>query len=255
MGQLPKNNFTAKSDELKPRELMERAVSPSQVSDEALLAILLKTGVQGLDVIQLSRRLLEAFGSLKLLVSADWRSIKTRIKEYNLVHPNEQIKGIGHVKCLELAAAFEMGRRWARLSPNEIRKLKIETAEDAYRVFRNIINPELPTECVFVLLLDVKCHPICEPICVVKGEVASASFSPSEIFREAVRWGASALVVAHNHPSGNCAISEEDIELTRKLLATSELLAIPILDHLIIGDSLETFISIRDSYPNLFDER
>lgn len=251
MGEIPRNNFAARSDELMPRELMERAASPAQVSDESLLAILLKTGVQGLDVIQLSRRLLEAFGSLKSLVSADWRSIETKIKEYNSLHPNEPIKGIGHVKCLELAAAFEMGRRWARLSPNEIKKLKIETSEDAYRVFKNVMNPETASECVFVLLLNVKCHPICEPICVANGEVASAAFSPSEAFREAVRWGASAIVLAHNHPTEDTVASEEDLDLTRKMVNAAETLAIPVLDHLVIGN--DSFLSIRDAHPEIFE--
>ena len=208
MGEKRKNNFTARSDELKPRELMERAATSSEVSDEALLAILLKTGAPGLDVIQLSRRLLEAFGSLKTLVSADWRSVKAKIKEYNSCHQDTPIKGIGHVKCLELAAAFEMGRRWARLSPNEIRKHKVDSAEDAYRVFRAVTNSEASSECVLVLLLDVKCHPICEPICAIRGDIACASFAPSEIFREAIRFVPSLAVydvhiITHTFPNCN----------------------------------------------------
>lgn len=250
-----RNNFTKKSDELLPREIMERAATPAQVPDEALLAILLKTGAQGLDVIQLSRRLLEAFGSLKTLVSADWRTLKARIADWNKAHPDRKIKGIGHVKCLELAAAFEMGHRWARLSPNEIKKIKVDTADDAYRVFKAIANPEAATESIYVLLLDAKCHPICEPICVVSGDVACAACAPGEIFREAVRWGASAIVLAHNHPAGSLEASTDDIELTRKIIKVAELMSIPLLDHLIIGSELNAdggFLSIRNVRPRLF---
>ena len=80
MQDAPKNNFDQRGGELMPRELMERAADPALVPDEALVAILLKTGVRGLNVIELSRRLIEAFGSMKSLVSGDWRTLEERIK-------------------------------------------------------------------------------------------------------------------------------------------------------------------------------
>lgn len=235
---------------------MERAASPASVPDESLLAILLKTGVQGLDVVELSRRLIAAFGSLKGLVSADWRGLENRISQYNATHPDKKISGVGRVKCLELAAAFEMGRRWARLTPEEIKRVKVDCADDAYRVFKTVYNPEDETEGVYVLLLDAKCHPLCEPINAIRGDGSSATFSPKEIFREAVRWGASAVVVAHNHPSGEVKPSDDDVDLTRKLLAVSEIVSIPLVDHLVIGSgdaaSASAYSSIREKCPCLF---
>ena len=79
-----KNNFDKRGGELMPRELMERAADPALVPDEALVAVLLKTGAHGLNVIEFSRRLIEAFGSMKSLVSADWRALEERIKGWKM---------------------------------------------------------------------------------------------------------------------------------------------------------------------------
>lgn len=252
-----KNNFAKKSDELKPRELMERAATPSLVPDEALLAILLKTGVHGLNVKELAHRLIEAFGSLKNLISADWRGLEERIRIYNKANPDKRISGVGHVKCLELAAAFEMGRRWARMSPDEIKQVKIDSAQDAYRLFRAVSSYAEESEFVYVLLLDSGCHPLCEPIVTVKGVGESAVVSPREAFREAVRWGAHAIVVAHNHPTGNPQPSEEDVKMTRRISDVAEVMGIPLLDHLVLGavDSNGGlgFVSLREEYPECFE--
>ena len=108
--------------EVMPREQMENVPDPTRISDVALLAILLKAGAPGLNVMDLSKRILEAFGSLKNLVSGDWCFLESRIEDWNNAHPDRPIKGVGHVKCLELAAAFEIARRWDRLSPETIKK-------------------------------------------------------------------------------------------------------------------------------------
>ena len=120
---------------------MERAADPAHVPDEALVAVLLKTGAHGLNVIDLSRRLIEAFGSMKSLVTSDWRALESRIKVWNETHPDRTIKGVGHVKCLELAAAFEMGRRWMRLAPEEIRNHRVTSTAAAYEVFKTVFTP------------------------------------------------------------------------------------------------------------------
>jgi hypothetical protein len=89
------NNFEDLPSELLPRDLMERAADPSTISDEALLSIILKTGAAGCDVRELSRRLLDAFGSLNKLISSDWRDIEERIKKHNKDYPDRPILGIG----------------------------------------------------------------------------------------------------------------------------------------------------------------
>ena len=116
------SDFKSRSGELKPREMMERAVTPDEISSEALLAILLKTGAPGCDVMELARRLLSVFGSLNELLTSDWRTLEERIGRHNADYPNRLIRGIGHVKCLELAAAFALGARALRLSPEELKR-------------------------------------------------------------------------------------------------------------------------------------
>ena len=97
------NDFKNKSGELKPREQMERAASPRSVSSEAILAILLRTGSAGCDVMELSRRLIAAFGSIQRLVTSDWRTIEARIEKYNAEHKDKPILGHGeaYLKCVQ----------------------------------------------------------------------------------------------------------------------------------------------------------
>ena len=238
-----KNNFINRGGELMPRELMERAADPALVPDEALLAVLLKTGVQGLNVIELSRRLIEAFGSMKELVSGDWRTLEERIKTWNKTHPDRPIKGLGHVKCLELAAAFEMGRRWSRLSPEELKTTKITDSNSAYQIFKTVLTPGDDKENLYVLLLNNKNCPICEPLRISRGTADSAPAYARDVFKEALKWGAIALMVAHNHPSGDPMPSKPDIKFTEQLIELSKIAQMRLLDHLVIGE--REYISIR----------
>lgn len=241
------NDFKNRGGELKPRELMERAADPALIADEALVAILLKTGAPGLNVIELSRRLIEVFGSMKSLVSADWRTLEERIKSWNKSHSDRAIKGVGHVKCLELAAAFEMGRRWSRLTPEEIRVTKVTSPETAYEVFKGVHSPGDDKENLYVLLLDTKSRPICEPLRLSRGTHDSAPAFARDVFKEALKWGAHAVMVAHNHPTGDPTPSAADLDFTRQLIDLGRLAGIPVRDHLVLGatDSEDGYISIR----------
>ena len=95
----------------------------------------------------------------------------------------------------------------------------------------------------FVLPIDSDFHPICEPIAATKGGVASVAVHPREVFCEAIRWRAHAVIVAHNHPSGDPTPSERDMRLTQELLATAKVVRIHILDHLVIAGN--RYASIR----------
>ena len=243
------NDFEKLPSELLPRDLMERAADPSAIPDEALLSIILKTGAAGCDVRELSRRLLDAFGSLNKLISSDWRDIEERIKKHNKDYPNRPILGIGRVKCLELAAAFEMGRRANRMSPEEIRSTSVITPDDGFRLFKAVIRPGEEKESMFVLLLDVKNHPLSEPI---RMSIGSDDYAPAcvrDIFKEAVRWGAKSIMLAHNHPSGDPTPSHGDIELTKRAIDAAKLFGINVVDHLVIatprGMPIMTFVSVR----------
>ena len=226
------NDFKGKSGELKPREQMERAASPHSVPPEAILAILLRTGSAGCDVMELSRRLIAAFGSIQRLVTSDWRAIEARIEKYNAEYKDKPILGLGHVKCLELAAAFELGYRAARPEPEEVRLMKVTSAREAYRLFR---AAALEQECFWVLPLNARKNPICEPICLFRGSVDSSRVYAREVFRDAIRWSASYIYVAHNHPSGDPTPSKKDVALTKTLQRLARSLEIGLLDHLVLG--------------------
>lgn len=230
-----RNNFTAKVVDLMPREKMIRAADPKDVDDVALLAVLLKTGTNGCDVVELSRRLIEAFGSLKGLVDSDWRRIENRIAEYNRECPARPIKGIGRVKCLELSAAFELGRRGTRLTHQELSLKSVCNAKDAYSLFRGIVAVAECQETLYVLPLDAKHRPMCEPFRVSLGTVDYTPVVARDVFRKAISWGAQAVVVAHNHPSGDPTPSADDLEVTKMLVAASKLVDVVLLDHLVLG--------------------
>ncbi len=245
-----RNNFDRRGGELMPRELMERAADPALVPDEALVAVLLKTGVRGLNVLELARRLIEAFGSMKALVSGDWRALEARIRDWNATHPDRPIKGLGHVKCLELAAAFEMGRRWSRLAPDELKTYRVTHPESAYRVFKTVLTPGDDKENLYVLLLNNKNAPLCEPLRLSRGTADSAPAFARDVFKEAIRWGAVAVMVAHNHPSGDPTPSKADFAFTARLVALARIAEVRFLDHLVLGDA--GFVSIRSLDASLF---
>ena len=247
--------FAGLSDDLKPRELLERAADPSYVPDAALLAIILKTGTEGMDVYALAHRLIEAFGSVKQLMGCDCRTLELRISEYNEANPEKPIKGIGHVKCLELAAAFELGRRWSRMTPEEIRSRLVDTPKAAYEIFRPVFAPGDDKEELYVLLLDVQMHPLRTPIRISRGTSDSAPAFARDVFKEALKWGASSVMVAHNHPSGSLDPSNGDIDFTRRLVELGDIAQIQFLDHLIVVASCDTgknYCSIRETNPEVF---
>ncbi len=238
------NNFKALSDELKPRERMRRAASIRSVDDASLLAIILKTGAPGCDVVELSRRLLKAFGSLSHLVRCDWRELGETIKRHNKEHPNERILGVGPVKQLLLAAAFELVRRGFELKPEDVRTRVVDSTEVAAEIFRRALEQGDEQENFFVLPLDAKNHPLSEPICVTRGTLDGTPVHGREVFKDAIRWGAHAVIVAHNHPSGDPEPSREDIIVTKSLLEASTIVGIPLVDHLVLGR--DSCVSIRE---------
>jgi DNA repair protein RadC len=244
------SGFKDLANELKPREQMRRFASASDLRDEALLAILLRTGAPGCDVLELSRRLISAFGTLGEFVRADWRTMRARIKEYNRTHPDRRILGIGSVKQMELAAAFELMRRGYETKPDDVTRMHIGSGEDAVRVFRKVATMDDDKENFWVLPLDGRNHPLCEPIRLTRGTKDASVVDPSEAFREAIRWGASGIVIAHNHPSGNPEPSKEDVKITEGMIGISKVLSIRMLDHLVLGSPKSAngqgFVSIRD---------
>ena len=249
MKKLKPNNLKSKATESLPREELRVKGSVREMTSERLLAILLKTGAPGCDVLELSRRLVAAFGGAGYLVRADLATLKAQIDIYNQHHPDRRILGIGEAKRMELAAAFELVRREYFGKVDAERAMDVCSVENRYKVFRRILKPEDKQEKFCLLMLDGKLHPLGEPQVIFQGTQDGTTVHPREVFQTAIRWGAHSIMVAHNHPSGDPAPGEQDILLTQQLIEASKIVGIPLYDHLVLGalDSAggEGFVSFR----------
>jgi len=226
--------------DLQPRELIAR-VGPRHVGEDVLLAVILRIGVAGANAVETAKRLLVAFGSLSALSSASYREIVAK-----------KIPGIGKTKALGIAASLELGRRcsYAELMKNRKGGAKcIRTTEDAY----DLLVPEVygdKQERFFVVMLGPRNAVLAPPVEIARGQRDEVALQPNLVFERAMKEGARAIVVAHNHPSGDPTPSAGDIEMTCKLVEAGKLMNIPVLDHLIVGvpsDGNSGFFSIAAS--------
>lgn len=229
------NDFKARASELKPRERIESLGSAASARAEDLLAIILKTGASGCDVMELARRLIDAFGGIEELVRTDLNSLKNVVLQYNKRNPSRRILGLGRVKMLELTAAFELARRGYGIQRNL--NIPIISSEDATNIFRREVKSDTRQEHFLVLPLDGKKRPLSEPQTVAVGTANVVSIHPREVFSCAIKWNACAVIVAHNHPSGNIEPSKEDVVLTQRLNEAGSVIGIPLIDHIIVGAS------------------
>lgn len=250
------NDLKKRTAGILPREEMRAKGSAREMSSERLLAILLKTGAPGCNVLELSRRLVMAFGGAGHLVRADFNTLKEQISAYNRHHPDKRILGIGEAKRMELAAAFELVRREYFAKDDAERVLDVRTADNRYRVFRRVLQPDDRQEKFCVLLLDGKLHPLGDPQIVFQGTLDGTTVHPREVFQTALKWGAHSVMVAHNHPSGDPEPGKLDIELTRRLVSAGTIVGIPLHDHLVLGAlgsaGGKSYVSIRSRFSELF---
>lgn len=210
----------------RPRERLQY-YGAAALSNAELLAILLRVGTHGENVVALSTRLLTQFGGLDGLAKAGFGDLA-------------RVKGIGVAKTAQLKAALELGRRLLLSSPDA--RPQITSPADA----ANLLMLEmggLEQEHLRTLLLDTK-NKVLGSHEVYKGNVNSSIIRVGEVFREAVRVNATAMIVAHNHPSGDPTPSPEDIQVTRSLVQAGALLGIELLDHLVIGH--HRFVSLKE---------
>lgn len=245
-----KSAFARLSPDAKPRERMAALGTARGMRPDELLAILLKTGARGCNVCELSRRLISAFNGIGEMIRCDWKGLMARIGEYNKAHRDSRILGIGRVKCMELAAAFEFVRLAYEAKVEDDLPAEIADGADAAKWFRARMRFGDDREHFFVLPLDAAHKPLSQAICVSSGLLNGTPAGAREVFAQAVQWQASSIIVAHNHPSGDPTPSGKDIELTKELLAASKVLRIPLLDHLVIGSPESVndagFTSIRN---------
>ena len=210
----------------RPRERLAR-YGAAALSTVELLAILMRTGGRGENVLQLAQRVLSTDGGLAGLARMSYAELAA-------------LKGIGPAKAAEIKASLELGRRLALASPNE--RPQITSPADGAA----LLMPEmshLEQEHLRLLLLDTKNRVLATPT-LYKGNVNTTVVRVAELFREAIRHNATAMIVAHNHPAGDPAPSPEDIHMTRQIVQAGDLLGIQVLDHLIIGD--KRFVSLKE---------
>lgn len=201
----------------RPQERLER-LGAAALSDTELLAMLLRSGQRGHNVLSIAQKLLAEAGSLPALVR--WTAEDFR-----------RVKGIGQVKALQLLAVMEVARRV--LARREHVEAPLSNAADVYRCFESRL-PALSVEKFWVLCLDRK-NRLLREVELTSGTATSTLAHPREVFREAVRHGATALICAHNHPSGDPQPSAADTRLTRQLRDAATAVDIPLLDHVILG--------------------
>ena len=205
-----------RSDE-RPRERLVRQ-GPQALSNPELLAILLGTGVPGLNAVQLAQELLNKFGGLSGVHKADYNDL---VKTH----------GIGPAKAAQLGAAVELGRRLAISVPED--RPAIQSPEQAAELVMYEMGA-LSQEHLRVLLLDTR-NQLIRITEVYQGSLNTSLIRVGEVFRDAVRANAASVIVIHNHPSGDPAPSPEDVAVTRAMVEAGHLLDIEVLDHLVIG--------------------
>ena len=201
----------------RPQERLVRH-GPGALSDTELLAMLLRSGTRGQDVMTLATRLLATAGSLGGLMP--WRETEFR-----------KLKGIGHVKALQLMTVLEVARRVAGQHGADAPLLN---RADRVAGFFQPFCLGLEVEKFWVLCLNRKNHLI-KRVEVTSGTATAALAHPREVFREAIREAATAVVCAHNHPSGDPAPSAADLQITRQLREAAKAVDIELLDHVILG--------------------
>ena len=210
----------------RPRERLEQYGEKALATHE-LLAILLRTGTRGSNVIQLSLLILNQFEDLYSLKMAS-------IEELML------IKGIGKIKATEIKACIELGTRLANAS--QLKSGTITSTQAAGALLKKEMR-DLQQEHVVALYLNTK-NEIIKKKTIFIGSLNSSVAHPREIFREAVRYSAARIIIAHNHPSGNPEPSEADLVFTRRMVECGEMMGIDLLDHFIIGS--EKYLSLKE---------
>jgi DNA repair protein RadC len=202
----------------RPQERLQKH-GATALSDSELLAMLLRSGTKGHDVLTLSNRLISEAGSLAGLIQ--WRE-----------NDFKKLKGIGRIKALQLITVMEVARRVLAHAATHSPPL-IDSADKAADFFRPYTHGLL-VEKFWVLCLNRK-NRLLKCIEITSGTANTTLAHPREVFREAIRESASAILCAHNHPSGDPTPSSADIKMTRQLREASQTVDIALLDHVILG--------------------
>ena len=209
-----------------PRERL-RDYGPAALSDAELLAILLRVGVVGTNVVQLAQQLLTERGGWPGLMRAEYTDLCRQ-------------HGVGEAKAATLKAALEIGRRLLLMEHEQ--RVQIKSPTDVAQLLMLEMS-HLDQEHLRTVLLDTK-NRVQGISTVYVGSLNTSLIRVGEVFKEALKKNSAALIVVHNHPSGDPTPSPEDVLVTREIVAAGQLLDIEVLDHLVIGHG--RFISLRE---------
>ncbi|MGE5560635.1 MAG: RadC family protein [Chloroflexota bacterium] len=218
----------------RPRERLRR-LGPENLSNVELLAIVLRTGTQGQGALQLAASLLASPGGLRKLVNSPVEELAA-------------VSGVGMAKACSIRAALELGRR---LSAETATRPVIKSPRDVSDLLMSDMR-YLEKEQFRVLLLNTKNQVLAVEV-VSLGDLTSAIVHPREVFKEAVRRAAAAVILVHNHPSGDPSPSREDFDVTKRVTEAGKILGIEVLDHIVIGDN--RYISLREHGARTTKER
>ena len=210
----------------RPRERLAK-YGANTLSNSELIAILLRTGMKGESVLNMSQRLVSKFNGLERMGRASFHQLCS-------------LDGISEAKACQLLAAFELGRRMVSLSPEE--RATINSPRDVY----NLLGADMryqEQEHLRVLLVSTNSEVV-DNLEVYKGTVNSAAVRVAEVLRPAIRENCPSIIVVHNHPSGDPSPSGPDIMITRQIKQAAELMDIELLDHIVIGG--RSFVSMKD---------
>ncbi|MBI5134187.1 MAG: DNA repair protein RadC [Candidatus Taylorbacteria bacterium] len=210
----------------KPRERL-LAHGPAALSLSELVAVLLNAGTTKEDVLSMSGRIIREYGE-KSFASAD-----------NPKRMSEALD-IPIVKACQIVASSELGRRFYKSSGG--RSAKVRSAKDVSNYVRDM--HELSKECLRGLYMNNH-HQIIHDEVLSMGTLDANIVHPREVWKPALEYGASAVILVHNHPSGVVAASEADVEITRQLVLAGKIMGIPLLDHVIVGKGKHVSISVN----------
>lgn len=201
-----------------PREKL-LARGPQALSDAELLAIFLRTGTPGMNVLELADCLLRQSGSLRALFSAS--------KEQFCAH-----KGLGEAKFVQLQAVLEMTQRYLA---ETLKRGDALTSPQQTKLYLTSVLRDRHREAFYILFLDNQ-HRVIQDEILFEGTIDAASVYPREVVKRALQLNAAALILAHNHPSGIAEPSQSDRRITQRLIDALALVDIRVLDHFVVGD-------------------
>jgi DNA repair protein RadC len=210
----------------RPRERLERS-GPESLTTPELLAILFRTGTVKRNAVQLAEELFKSLGGLAGLSTASLEELSS-------------IDGVGRVKAIEVKAAVELGKRLAATTDEA--KPQIRSPDDVAKLMMADLRYETK-EHLYALTLDAR-NQVRQRRLISTGTLTESLVHPREVYKEAIRFSAAAIVLVHNHPSGEPTPSPEDIATTKRLTEAGKILGIDLLDHVIIGDG--RWASLKD---------